>query len=568
MASHRRPKQPSRTRVTVLTADRRRRRRPQLPGRPRRPQREADQERGQGARSTSSTRRPSRPPRSTTAPRRSRRSSRRRSPTSRTTSPAARGSSTSCATASVRWPRPVPHRRHRPLRAALPLRRTRTTTWTRRPPLDQLSSQAGRGAEEDRRTSSARSPSSARRPPPSSRTSPTPARSWARRRRRSRASSPRRSKLLNSPDRRGEGGARRRGQPAPAAASERVDLGNDAAGLAARRAPRFAAAQSKIGSPYVYGATGPSSFDCSGLTSWAYAQAGVSIPRTSQAQANAGTRIYSQSRAQARRPGHLLRRPAPRRPLRGQRPGAARAAHRHGRALRVDRATCRSSSASGSDPPSRRRRPRVGTRTPPERANRGDSPLTPRPAGDLRHRRGVTLCGRRGLWPPRVARLLSARVPSPASASRKERGSRGVPSPPCTRPGSTGAAVGGRPAAVLSVAAGRASAAAVPADRRAARRHPGRVDRLYEEAEKATEALQRGRRARRRAARAGRPAQDRDRPAAGAGQPMREALGSLAGAQYRAGGLDPSLALLFSDDPDELPRQGRRARPDHRPPGR
>jgi cell wall-associated NlpC family hydrolase len=32
---------------------------------------------------------------------------------------------------------------------------------------------------------------------------------------------------------------------------------------------------------------------------------------------------------------------------------------------------------------------------------------------------------------------------------------------------------------------------------------------------------------------------------------MRDALGSLAGAQYRSGGLDPSLALLFSDDPDD-----------------
>jgi cell wall-associated NlpC family hydrolase len=51
----------------------------------------------------------------------------------------------------------------------------------------------------------------------------------------------------------------------------------------------------KRGSAYVYGASGPSTFDCSGLTSWAYAQAGVSIPRTSEAQANAGTRIYSQS---------------------------------------------------------------------------------------------------------------------------------------------------------------------------------------------------------------------------------------------------------------------------------
>jgi cell wall-associated NlpC family hydrolase len=60
----------------------------------------------------------------------------------------------------------------------------------------------------------------------------------------------------------------------------------------------FAAAQTRIGSPYVYGATGPSSFDCSGLTSWAYAQAGVSIPRTSEAQATIGTRIYSQSQLQ------------------------------------------------------------------------------------------------------------------------------------------------------------------------------------------------------------------------------------------------------------------------------
>jgi cell wall-associated NlpC family hydrolase len=77
-------------------------------------------------------------------------------------------------------------------------------------------------------------------------------------------------------------------------AGERVDLGNT--GSASGRAlAAFQAAQSKIGSPYVYGASGPSSFDCSGLTSWAYAQAGVGIPRTSQAQANAGTRIYSQS---------------------------------------------------------------------------------------------------------------------------------------------------------------------------------------------------------------------------------------------------------------------------------
>jgi len=77
-------------------------------------------------------------------------------------------------------------------------------------------------------------------------------------------------------------------------ASERVDLGSTAP-ASGRALAAFQAAQSKIGSPYVYGASGPSSFDCSGLTSWAFAQAGVTIPRTSQAQANAGTRIYSES---------------------------------------------------------------------------------------------------------------------------------------------------------------------------------------------------------------------------------------------------------------------------------
>lgn len=75
-----------------------------------------------------------------------------------------------------------------------------------------------------------------------------------------------------------------------AGGSSRADLGNSVP-ASQRAAAAFAAAQSKIGTPYVYGASGPSSFDCSGLTSWAYAQAGVSIPRTSEAQANAGTHL-------------------------------------------------------------------------------------------------------------------------------------------------------------------------------------------------------------------------------------------------------------------------------------
>jgi cell wall-associated NlpC family hydrolase len=78
-------------------------------------------------------------------------------------------------------------------------------------------------------------------------------------------------------------------------ASERTVLDGNTPTGSGRAGAAFSAGQTKIGTPYVYGATGPSSFDCSGFTSWAYAQAGVSIPRTSEAQANYGTRIYSQS---------------------------------------------------------------------------------------------------------------------------------------------------------------------------------------------------------------------------------------------------------------------------------
>ncbi|MEU2040596.1 C40 family peptidase [Nocardia niwae] len=51
------------------------------------------------------------------------------------------------------------------------------------------------------------------------------------------------------------------------------------------------AALSKVGSPYVYGAAGPNSFDCSGLVQWSYRQAGVELPRTSGAQLAAGSPV-------------------------------------------------------------------------------------------------------------------------------------------------------------------------------------------------------------------------------------------------------------------------------------
>jgi cell wall-associated NlpC family hydrolase len=44
------------------------------------------------------------------------------------------------------------------------------------------------------------------------------------------------------------------------------------------------AARTRLGAPYVWGATGPDVFDCSGLTQWAYAAAGVNLPRTSREQ--------------------------------------------------------------------------------------------------------------------------------------------------------------------------------------------------------------------------------------------------------------------------------------------
>ncbi|MBT2440474.1 C40 family peptidase [Streptomyces sp. ISL-36] len=58
-----------------------------------------------------------------------------------------------------------------------------------------------------------------------------------------------------------------------------------------RAAAAVIAARSAVGRPYVWGATGPSAFDCSGLMVWSYRQAGVSLPRTSSAQRYAGRRV-------------------------------------------------------------------------------------------------------------------------------------------------------------------------------------------------------------------------------------------------------------------------------------
>jgi cell wall-associated NlpC family hydrolase len=56
-------------------------------------------------------------------------------------------------------------------------------------------------------------------------------------------------------------------------------------------AAAIAAARSRLGDPYVWGATGPNSFDCSGLTQWSYAHAGVMLPRVAADQYNVGRHV-------------------------------------------------------------------------------------------------------------------------------------------------------------------------------------------------------------------------------------------------------------------------------------
>ncbi|KKC05542.1 C40 family peptidase [Mycobacterium nebraskense] len=77
-----------------------------------------------------------------------------------------------------------------------------------------------------------------------------------------------------------------------------------AAGLGSngRAAIAVRAALSRLGRPYVWGATGPDRFDCSGLVQWSYAQAGIHLDRTTYQQINDGIPV---PRSQVR-PGDLV----------------------------------------------------------------------------------------------------------------------------------------------------------------------------------------------------------------------------------------------------------------------
>jgi cell wall-associated NlpC family hydrolase len=72
------------------------------------------------------------------------------------------------------------------------------------------------------------------------------------------------------------------GVPLTALADDTTAAGSDVAARA------IAAAKTQIGKPYQWGAVGPDTFDCSGLTGWAYRQAGLSLPRTSREQWSTG----------------------------------------------------------------------------------------------------------------------------------------------------------------------------------------------------------------------------------------------------------------------------------------
>jgi cell wall-associated NlpC family hydrolase len=101
-------------------------------------------------------------------------------------------------------------------------------------------------------------------------------------------------------------------QAGGAAAVDGVDPGLSAGALpplpsggGAAAAVRYAYAQ--IGKPYVYGAAGPNSFDCSGLTMMAWRQGGIALPHSAAAQIGIGRRV-SRSELQ---PGDLIFRYSP-----------------------------------------------------------------------------------------------------------------------------------------------------------------------------------------------------------------------------------------------------------------
>ena len=96
---------------------------------------------------------------------------------------------------------------------------------------------------------------------------------------------------------------------APAAADQSTDAASADTQATPASAPTgtanssvVAIAMQYVGSPYVWGASGPNAFDCSGFTQYVYSQVGINLPRTSGEQAASGTPV---SAAEAQ-PGDLV----------------------------------------------------------------------------------------------------------------------------------------------------------------------------------------------------------------------------------------------------------------------
>jgi cell wall-associated NlpC family hydrolase len=102
--------------------------------------------------------------------------------------------------------------------------------------------------------------------------------------------------LVAAPGRQADSTAGAAGSVAAPASQARGGL------TSARILTMLRAAYSRVGMPYVWGAAGPTSFDCSGLVQWSFAQAGIVMPRVAADQARTGPAV----RLSQLQPGDLL----------------------------------------------------------------------------------------------------------------------------------------------------------------------------------------------------------------------------------------------------------------------
>jgi cell wall-associated NlpC family hydrolase len=79
--------------------------------------------------------------------------------------------------------------------------------------------------------------------------------------------------------------------PTPAKVAQVLTTATTSKSTSKGAAAAIAAAKAELGKPYVYGAGGPDSFDCSGLTAWAWGAAGVGLPHNAAAQQGMGTPV-------------------------------------------------------------------------------------------------------------------------------------------------------------------------------------------------------------------------------------------------------------------------------------